>query len=531
MKRLAVAVLSSVLVLACQDTRTLTAPPPGGAVPAGGIVAAISDGAHGGGNPHVYFLPPLAPKPDLHERDGHRSHRDLALSAFNPRLKPVVRVLPLPAPTPGCDLASAPVYERGAALDRRGEHYDVDWDTRASRLVPGGTYRVCVYSTVGGQMLGFLDVLPISRGMKAPRVRDTYVFQDDQTVPIKVRIEMGALCAPDALECGAVGAVTSAGGTVTLPSAHAGVAIPPGAIRSGDAVTIVVAQEAPRYPAPGGGSACLPGDLTQSHGCYHFSTEPANYAFLTPVRVEACVDTTGLTANEQDQLVLFKYNAVDGLVQLPWAAPTMLDCTGFVALNGDAAGARNGFAGALWQGARRLFADVVGPRPLYAATLFGTPKGLGGLAGSFSDVGGAVPPAEGLPDLVITDAPTMYPNPMGWGDTALVWVTVRNIGPVGTGATPFQVRLTFYRSSDSAFVQSSYSGDITLLGAGGSQVITFQVPRCNALLSLGSNLYVKAEANVGETIIDEADTANNTSPKTSVSVVLGIGGSEACTIP
>jgi len=91
-----------------------------------------------------------------------------------------------------------------------------------------------------------------------------------------------------------------------------------------------------------------------------------------------------------DSLRLFKYNATDGLEALP-LAPSTLNCANYEPLSANGTNEPASFAGTAWRGAARWLANVVGPSRLFAATMFGTtPKGLGGLAGSFSDFGGAV---------------------------------------------------------------------------------------------------------------------------------------------
>jgi len=55
MKRLVLCVPLALVALACRDI-----PAPTAVLPAS---FAIQDGAHGGGNPHFYWLPPLVPAP------------------------------------------------------------------------------------------------------------------------------------------------------------------------------------------------------------------------------------------------------------------------------------------------------------------------------------------------------------------------------------------------------------------------------------------------------------------------------------
>ena len=339
-RRAVPAVVLVAVVATCSDPRHPTSP--SAALVAANPLAVVSDGSQPGGNPDFFFLPPLAGDPS--------SGSNFEPGKFNPRLDPVVQVY---AGAVNCGTAEGPVFGPVvAALHVAEEQYQVQWDTRASQLAPDRSYRICVRSSRRGAVLGFLDVQPApgGGGVRSARTGDAYVFQDGRTLPIKFRVETGALCARDAIGCAAFAAIGGTASSDALASNHAGVAIPTDAVAPGDTVTIVVEEHAP--PSPSSLEPCLPGELAQSHGCYHFSTEPPNYQFRTPVRLEACVDVTGLTPNQVDRLLLHKYNPVDGLTALPLVAPTLVNCSGLG---------------------------------------LGTPKALGGLASSFSTGGGAVP--------------------------------------------------------------------------------------------------------------------------------------------
>jgi len=68
------------LAVACQDPRPLTSPPS----------FLIQDAAHSGGNPHVYWLPPMEAQPKF-------------TGTFNGTLSPVIEISELPnAATPTC---------------------------------------------------------------------------------------------------------------------------------------------------------------------------------------------------------------------------------------------------------------------------------------------------------------------------------------------------------------------------------------------------------------------------------------------
>ncbi|MDH3570868.1 MAG: LamG domain-containing protein, partial [Gemmatimonadota bacterium] len=259
---------------------------------------------------------------------------------------------------------------------------------------------------------------------KKARTGEYFAFQDGRTLPIKFRIENGALCDPGALSCTEF-TVRSDGGDFTLLDPEtgrpiAGLSVPLGAIGEGDEVTVVIEEQDPPHQGE-----CLPTGLAQSEGCYQFRTEPELYPFGELVRLEACVLPTGLTVEQEDLLLLHKYNATQGLVALPWADPQLIDCTDFTPF--AAAESQSGpvrYASLAWQQLRQAFTTAFAPRQLEAAVLGTVPKGLGGLGGSFSDVGGAVP-----------DVP---PGVVSWwraNDDALDLYYNRNDGTLFNGTT------------------------------------------------------------------------------------------------
>jgi hypothetical protein len=379
-------------VAACSDRQVSTSPQ---SEPVLGPSFAISDGAHKGGNPNFFFLPPLQPSP--------WKKPNFDRGKFNPNLSPTVKICD------GRDLTLA--GECVKALTKNGqavtfsavrgwdglpdwvdpEQYHVLWQTRNYGLKTGNPYRILV--KVGGTLLGYLDIVPTARLLNALRI--TAGGQDigwlqNTIVPIRFRIEQGALCAEgtdpgDCTESTVIGAAPGSAGDTTknfiIPSGHAAVSLPPGAVKQGDTVTIIIEKEPPQYDGE-----CLPtSDLVQSKGCYHASaTTPAGaaYTFEPAVTVEICVNVDELTADQANHLRLFKYNSTDGVQQWPWADPTLIDCSGYT----PPQPAGEGLGALLWhlgQWAHRL----VAPQRLYAAL---PPKGVGGSDRTFSDFGGGL---------------------------------------------------------------------------------------------------------------------------------------------
>lgn len=198
--RAAFAFLSTVVVVvgACNDStvateNTLGAP----AAPA----AAISDARHSGGNPFFFFLPPMVANPD-------------ATGTADGMLSPVVDICALA--DDACDaviaqfttdLATTTTTHPGhSEVVRTSEdHYLVSWHTREFGLDADVTYRICV--SVDGQGLGHADVDVVDAG---PDLKDVdadafFPLRNGRTLPIKFRVEEGAVGpdAPDADEaCG-----------------------------------------------------------------------------------------------------------------------------------------------------------------------------------------------------------------------------------------------------------------------------------------------------------------------------------------
>jgi hypothetical protein len=156
-RRLAIATLVS--LAACAAPERLVEPPS----------FAISDAAHGGSG-HFYFLPPLVPHPS-------------PAGEFDPTLTPIVRV----------SANGEPVADLPATLSSAGEHYHANWHTNRAGLDARVTYRLTVLAE--GVTLGFADVvvLPNGKGLKNVNTGEYVGLVDGRTLPIKFRIEKGAI--------------------------------------------------------------------------------------------------------------------------------------------------------------------------------------------------------------------------------------------------------------------------------------------------------------------------------------------------
>jgi len=406
MKRLGIVFLFSVLVVGCQDQRPATAPD-ATALP-GGIDAAIVDGARAGGNPDFFFLPPLQPSP-LRSRNFDRGR-------FNPNLRPVVKICngvalsggecAVPLKKNGAPDGAPAVFNAVRGWDGLADwvdpqQYHVLWRTRDYNLNADGKHAYRILVKVGSTLLGYLDIKPTNQLLNALRITaggQDVGWLDDWVVPIRFRIEQGALSNVSGGRVGTEFTVPASGGSVTLThldTALAAVSVPNGALQnSTDEVTIVIAQELPQN-----GTKCvLATGLVQSDWCYQIRTEPEGYPFRLPVHVEICVDPTPVVQAEQNpaDLRVFKYNqTTEQLVQLEWEDPALIGegCLGPSAPQPGAPGSSaQGILRHLGNWASQLFT----PSDLMASVFATPPKGLGGSTTTFSDFGGAVPPEGGI---------------------------------------------------------------------------------------------------------------------------------------
>ncbi len=179
MNRLAMssATLLGALLGACVDQREPMAP----AAPAAQIVDAV----HSGGNQHFYWLPPLVPEPT-------------PTGVFDPSLSPSVEICEWTGSSCVLPLLARFTMSSGSGsevvrLGLEGEHYIVNWHTRRFGLDPAKTYRMSVFAQ--GVELGKADVDVVRSGRELKDV-DTDQFiplLNGRTLPIKFRVEEGAL--------------------------------------------------------------------------------------------------------------------------------------------------------------------------------------------------------------------------------------------------------------------------------------------------------------------------------------------------
>lgn len=179
MKHFAIGVVLVLVAVSCED---VPGPDRAQEVSEFGLL----DGAHGG-NPHFFFLPPLVPAPSYS-------------GTFEGTLNPDVDICPWDGNTCGANVAAFDMNTGPGSETVRvvpeDELYIVNWHTGEFDLTLGQAYRIWV--SVEGVELGYADVVLGEGGREARNLttNETFGLQDGRTLPIKFRIEDGALEPP-----------------------------------------------------------------------------------------------------------------------------------------------------------------------------------------------------------------------------------------------------------------------------------------------------------------------------------------------
>ena len=378
MKRPISVSVALLFAVACSD-RSPLAPP-------GGPQTAISDGTQATGNPDFFFLPPMVPNPG--------GDPNFDAGAFNPDLRPVVEV---------CRWTGTACAEVVAQFTTTGglgsetirvadEQYAVNWHTDLSNLDPAMTYRILV--TVGSELLGFADV-DVAASAKELRHLQTgeYIgLVDGRTLPIKFRIEDGALCDPPGSDaCASETIVLADGGSVVVPETGDRVDIP--AQGEGEEVTITV-----QY--------CdgVDTDLPTFGNCIRITADPPlEEALFPPAVVSVCTlgEFPGLSEAQEGLVTLHRQDG-DLVTALPHVNDLCAETIGRVPAKGF-----KGLATAGWNLVRSGLGALMGPRPLHASLVV-LDRGGGGETESFSDFQLALPAImQALPN---TDGQTGSPG-------------------------------------------------------------------------------------------------------------------------
>src|SRR3989441_4769970 len=324
---------AALLAAACQDRPSPTAAPS----------FLIQDAAHNGGNPHFFWLPPMTRQPTF-------------TGTFDGTLSPVVEIRESAGPSPCVanrlvamfTTTTGPTSET-VRVDLVNQLYIVNWHTKAFNLNSACTYRIRFL--VAELQLGIAEVDVVDNGAQLKRVdTDQFVpLLDDGTLPIKARVEFGAVTfavTGDATACRpgrdcAEAVVTPVQGqdvTVLTVGQTAGLFIPAGAL--GGQVVVLIESRTDRPCIPFGSMA-----LPQFPDCYRYEVNPTasierlaplqvtegeihnSYRFRTDVIVGMCVELGNISPAQQARLDLFRFDPVAGTVNtLPDAPARFLPC-------------------------------------------------------------------------------------------------------------------------------------------------------------------------------------------------------------
>jgi len=191
-------------------------------------------------------------------------------------------------------------------------------------------------------------------------------------------------------DVGAGVAQTGIGTTVAAGSGNAGVVFEDGSLTETVLVTVTRTEKYPCFPGFG---------RPELGGCYEFNTFPPVDQFGEPVTVVGCFDPGGWDGTEElERFVLHKYDPddpdaeVEALPPVPASElPAEVDCEGEYLFGSTESNWLEKYAVAPLKAVGQGVATLLGPRTLHAAPYAAKPKRLGGSAGSFTDVGAALP--------------------------------------------------------------------------------------------------------------------------------------------
>lgn len=386
---IASAVGVGLLLVACQQDQLPTEVPQ-----SPDPAAAISDGAHVGGNPDFFFLPPLVPDPTGHENWDN--------GGFNPNQSPEVRICSGYAPDePPLACASIGAIARFTMTQGTGsevvrvnedeEHYIVNWHT--DDVLPG---KYSIHVLVNELEFGFADVeLGSNRQMRNKKTGDVIPLKDGRTVPIKFRIEY-LLCDPGVDKCYEEVIRATEGGSVILDDPD------------------VPQDERDRFDVPAQPSGvfevldeegnpdttsfitismeyCNDGFLENPVSeCLKIQSKPQILRLAEPATVSFC------EVEEQDPTTLLTiYQEHDGRV---FPIPHADDKCSYNIGRGEPGGLMR-FVDAGWRLIKRPLARVFVPQPLVASAPVVMHRGKGGLAESTSRFEVGAPPDK-FPGLI-----------------------------------------------------------------------------------------------------------------------------------
>jgi hypothetical protein len=143
------------------------------------------DGSQVGGNPNVFFLPPLVPNPN-------GVAPTYGVNPFQPGLPVQIEIACLTPPAGG-DCTGRGIPRTNATQDQSNQQYQLNWDTKAPGFDPGYVFRIKIW--IGSNNVAYADVLLISNANpKNKNTSDDIPLPDGRTMPIKVHVQTGWAC-------------------------------------------------------------------------------------------------------------------------------------------------------------------------------------------------------------------------------------------------------------------------------------------------------------------------------------------------
>jgi hypothetical protein len=401
-------VVATVFVVACEDSQLPTTGDPSP------ISLAIWDGTHqddpeSSGNPDFFFLPPIVQSPtgDTLYEEGE----------FNAYLAPKVRICLLDGGE-AVDWMCAKDSDQDmldGVMSLNTDHYQFQWNTGYWTVV-GARYRISIFvgTGTGEVVLGNRDVEVVGSPHDVPKDTeklDYYVFNNGSNVPIKARIENGALCDPPGsktcvtklVDLGEGGelALLSDDGTDHVAS-H--LAVPQQTGSGLDDVTLTM--------KPCTQFSDLPIDIPTFGACFEIDDFGAGVTLDEPATISVCTieDDPGLLLlphAQQHMVTLHRWH--EGVVE---ALPHVEDSCHVTIGSGNEPTGVLRYAGAGLRLLRTGVSALLAPSPLHAKPTV-LHRGMGGATPVFSSFQFALParmeieePTNGQTTLAGTPVPT-----------------------------------------------------------------------------------------------------------------------------
>jgi hypothetical protein len=325
--RASLVVAAALVITACSDRSPL-------AHSDGRSQAAVADAGTGSLNPYFSFQTPLV------ERTG-------GTGVFNPNVSPTVVICE--AGENGCIERARWTEVRGPGSERvqRGRENDNDfymqlWRSTDFVAVVGATYRIRVL--LGDALLGQLDVrfyqTEAQRTDALAAGAVPRLWEQDWGVPIRFRIEHGALAAALGNDCGSQCTEASVKPgeqtAVTTPNKRGGVEFSETSLvhTGSDPINVLV-----MFVHLGTGETCLPTDLKQ-YGCLRVKVDRSISLEPNTVVVGLCLGAEKLAEKGKNWLLYKvqeddKGKATGPVAALEERAAPFLDCEGALAFQGS----------------------------------------------------------------------------------------------------------------------------------------------------------------------------------------------------